>query len=361
MVSASPLFAGSNQPARRGLDIRDVMIDGGRVPVETRDMLATPFCVLVRFTRADIDVRRNVLVVAPLSGHFALLLRDLVIGLIPWFRVHITDWLNIRHVAINEGPFDLETNIATVLGMVKRLGSGLTVIALCQSGVPTVAAAAALATAERTQAPRRLVLMAAPINPLANPTGVVRLLRAHPLEWMEHTLIEAVSDEFAGRGRSVYPARLQLSALEVHLVRRILEGSELARKVIADDGCDPSRFPFLDAYTSIMDLDAQFFLENTKSLFHDCELQAGTLRYAGDAIEPQAIRHTDLMTIEGEWDDIVAPGQTSAAHDLCSSLPGHARRRLVVPRCGHFSLFHGERWRREILPEFLRFCGLLPA
>ena len=180
-VFAAPLFAGSDQPARRGFGIVDVFVECVRVPVVTRDVLATPFYALVEFARADINARRNLLVVSPLSGHFPILLRDLVIGLIPWFRVHVTDWINVRHVDIADGTFGLEQNIAGVLRMEQHLGTDLVVIALCQAGLPALAAAAALSAARVARAPAHLVLMAAPIDPLANPTRVVGLLRARSL------------------------------------------------------------------------------------------------------------------------------------------------------------------------------------
>jgi poly(3-hydroxybutyrate) depolymerase len=357
-VSTAPLFAGSDQPARRSFEIHEVFLNGERVPVATRDVPITPFCMLVELARSDTDVRRKLLVVPPLSGHFPILLRDLIVGLIPWFRVCVADWINVRHVDIAHGTFGLEANIATVIKLVQHLGSDLTVVALCQAGVPALAAAATLAAARDGRVPSHLVLIAAPIDPLANPTRVVRLLRSRTLSWMHRAFTEPVPDQFVGRGRQVYPARLQLSALELYLTRRFLEGSELIGKILADDGSDPSRFPFLDLYTSIMDLDARFFLENTKSLYHDCALRAGTLEFEGERIDPRAISKANLMTIEGEWDDIAAPGQTSAAHDLCASLSAGSRRRIQVPGCGHFSLFYGRRWRHEVLPKVLRFSGL---
>ena len=160
----------------------------------------------------------------------------------------------------------------------QHLPPGLTVVALCQGAVPALAAAAVLAASHDARAPKDLVLIAAPIDPLANPTRVVRLLRSHSLSWMEEALTEPVPNEFAGRGRHVYPARLQLFALQKYLARRFAECSELFRKVFADDGSDPDRFPFLDAYMSIMDLDARFFLDNTRSLYQDCDLRVGALR-----------------------------------------------------------------------------------
>ena len=300
-------------------------------------------------------VSRDLLLVAPLSGHFPVLLRDLVIGLIPWFRVYVTDWINARHVGIHSGFFGLEDNIACVLQMMTRLMPGSTVVALCQGGIPTLAAAAILAATRDAQAPENVVLIAAPVDPLANPTRIVKLLRERSLEWMERVLVTSIQDHFEGRGRLVYPAHVQLTALSTYMARRIFEGGEMLYKILNDDGSDPRLFPFLDAYTSIMDLDARLFIENTKSLYRDCDLREGTMRFDGELVDLRAIRHIRLLTIEGEWDDIAAPGQTSAAHDLCTMLPERARRRIVVPRCGHFSLFHGHRWRQDILPEVLAF------
>jgi len=192
--------------------------------------------------------------------------------------------------------------------------------------------------------------MAAPIDPLANPTRVVELLRSRPLSWFEDNLIATVSEEYAGSGRPVYPAHRHLIPLWLYLARHLSEGGELAAKVMFDDGSNPGRFPFLDLYTSIMDLDAKFFLENTKSVFHECLLRKMALSFQGEHADLRAIRTTALLTIEGEHDDIAAPGQTSAAHALCSSLSASFRGRLIVPGSGHFSLFHGDTWRRDVLP-----------
>lgn len=358
----APLFAGSNQPARRGLDIHSVAVAGEDRAVTTRAIHVDPFCVLTECAVSGDGIRRNALLVAPLSGHFPVLLRDVVVGLLPWFRVHITDWVNVRHVPAAHGSFDLGSNIAAALDAMRRLAPDLTVIAVCQAGVPALAAAAILAAGAGADAdalaPARLVLIGAPIDPLANPTRLVRLLRAQTLDDMERTLTDVVSHPYAGFGRRVYPAWLQLSALESYLTRNVCEGGELCGKLFADDGSDPVRFPFLDAFTSIMDLDASYFLENTRSLYHDRDICEGRLRFAGSLVDPGAIRRARLMTIEGEWDDIAAPGQTRAAHQLCTSVANASRHHLVVPRCGHLSLIHGQRWRRDVLPEVLRFAGI---
>ena len=356
-MSGDPIFAGPNQPARRSFDILDVTIDGEQVPVSTRDVLSMPFCVMVEFARTDTDVSREILVVAPLSGQFPIMLRDFVIGLIPWFRVYVTDWINVRHVGIEQGLFGLDTNIEHVLQMITRLKPGSTVVAVCQAGVPALAAAAVLAAAHGRQAPDTVVLIAAPIDPLANPTRVVHLLRAQSLTWMQHVLTATVPQHFEGRGRRVYPADVQLLALRAYLARRIGEGGQMLDKILHDDGSDPYRFPFLDLYMSIMDLDGRYFLENTRSLYQDYDIKEGTMRFQGALVDLRAIRQSQLLTIEGEWDDIVAPGQTSAAHQLCTELPEGCHQSIVIPKCGHFSLFHGDMYRQKVLPEIVAFAG----
>jgi poly(3-hydroxybutyrate) depolymerase len=203
--------------------------------------------------------------------------------------------------------------------------------------------------------PSGLVLIATPVDPLANPTRVVHLLRQHPISWFERNSLGEVHDRYEGRGRQVYPAERQLWALATYLARGIAESGELAQKVWADDGLDPSRFPFLDLYTSIMDIDAQVFLDTIRIMYQERSLCTGGLRCGRTRIEPRTINRTALMSVEGAWDDIAAPGQTSAVHALCTQLVEEQRCRLVVPRCGHFSLFHGERWRLEVQPAIEKF------
>ncbi len=352
----SPLFAGGNQPARRDFGITHVIVENAPVPVLAHETMATPFCTLIEFVAADICPQADLLVVAPLSGHFPILFRDLVIDLLPFFRVHVTDWINVRHVAADCGPFGLDANISCVVDIVRRLAPGLTVTGICQGGVAALAATALLAQHDDSRTPASLILMAAPIDPLANPTRVVELLRSRPLCWFEEHLIGEVSEEYPGNGRRVYPAPRHLIPLWLYLAKHLSQGGELSAKVLFDDGSDPGQFPFLDLYTSIMDLDAKFFLENTKSVFHECLLRNMALSFQGERADLRAIRNTTLLTIEGERDDIAAPGQTSAAHALCSSLSERFRGQLIVPGSGHFSLFYGDTWRREVLPAIREFC-----
>ena len=348
-------FAGAAQPARRALGIRTLGRDGAAAPVLTSDTAATAFCTLVSLRLADARTRPPVLVVAPLSGHFALGLRDLVIGLLPDFAVHVTDWTNVRHVGLQAGSFGYDDNVETVAGMLRRIGPGASVIGVCQGGVPALAAASLMAADADPSRPEALALAGAPIDALANPTRVVRLIRAHAPDWYRRTVIRRVPGQYAGRGRAVYPADLQAGALSGYFARRMMEGGEIRRKLLADDGADPVRYPFLHLYTSVMDLDAPLFVENLERVFLRPELALGTLICGGRPVEPAALASTPLLTLEGAEDDIAAPGQTAAALGLCGTRPAAARQATVVRGCGHFGLFHGRSFRETVLPELRRF------
>lgn len=351
------LYAGADQPARLSLEIDSIEHQGELVPILSQDVLQMPFCALTRLARSDSTHLPKVLVVAPLSGHFPILLRDLVIGLLPTFHVFITDWVNARHVALDQGPFDLEKNVAYLVEMIGHLGPGLNVIALCQAALPALVATAHLSVASEPAAPRTLVLMAAPVDPSANPTRVVRLIQARSLSWYDRNVITRVSPPYWGQDRLVYPGSMQLLGLWAHLARHIGERGELLGKMFHDDGNDPLRFPFLDLYSTLMDLPAEVFLDTIRHIYQERSAWKGKLTACGRQVDFAAIRSTALMTVEGEDDDIAAPGQTQRAHDLCPAVPIDARRHLLVPDCGHFSLFHGDIWRTRVLPEVQAFIS----
>jgi poly(3-hydroxybutyrate) depolymerase len=349
------LYAGANQPARLSLEIETIKLQGEAVPINSQDILQMPFCAVTRFARADRTHLPKVLVVAPLSSHFPILLRDLVLGLLPSFQVYLTDWVNARHVPVEHGSFELDENISYVIEAMRALAPKFNVVALCQAGVPALVATASLSANDQACAPRCLVLMAAPIDPAANPTRVSRLIRSRTLSWYERNVISKVAPPDVGQGRLVYPGSMQLMGLWAYLARHFREGGELFGKALSDDGADPVRFPFLDLYSAVMDLPAEVFLDIMRHVYLERALVSGHLRTRNGKVALKSIRATALMTVEGEYDDIAAPGQTQRAHDLCSSIPAGARRRLVVPGCGHFSLFHGETWRTVVLPQVRTF------
>jgi poly(3-hydroxybutyrate) depolymerase len=351
------LYAGADQPARLSLEIDAIRDQGETLPVVSQDVLQMPFCAVTRIARLDGTHLPKVLIVAPLSSHFPILLRDLVLGLLPSFQVYITDWVNARHVRVEYGRFDLDENTSYIIEAMRVLAPELNVIALCQAGVPALVATAHHSHTDQGCAPDNLVLIAAPIDPAANPTRVTRLIPARTLSWYERNVVTEITSSDAGKGRLVYPGSMQLLGLWAYLARHLREGGELLGKVLTDDGADPVRFPFLDLYSAVMDLPAEVFLDIMRHVYQERTLVRGRLRARNQAVVLQSIRATALMTVEGEYDDIAAPGQTQRAHDLCPSVPAEARRRLVVPACGHFSLFHGETWRTRVLPEVRAFIG----
>jgi poly(3-hydroxybutyrate) depolymerase len=343
-----------HSPARQPFGIEKLRVGPETVHVTQSDPLTLPFSVLTTFSHPAAGERR-ILVVAPLAGGFPVLLRDLVVGLLRHGTVSVTDWLDCRYVPADEGRFGLEDNIRSVMTMMRMLGPGLHVVALCQGVVSALAAAAVLSAGSPDEAPRSLVLIGGPVDPLANPTRAVRAARARSLRWFQNNVIEAVPPGFPGEGRLVYPAALQRITFSAYLVRHLAMRSELYWKLQRDDGEDPVRFPFLELCFRMMDLPAQYFLDNIGEVYHRQSLLTGSLQVDGEPVTLPSIRYTALMTVEGQYDDIAAPGQTRAAHGACSSVPDERRSHLLVPGCGHFSLFHGDIWRRTVLPGIVSF------
>lgn len=341
--------------ARRSFDITYTLVGSTFVPVRQQDRIVLSHGVLATFSRLPSKGRR-VLVVAPLAGGFPVLLRDMVVGLLQYSdQVGITDWADVRYVSSTRGRFGFGDNVAHVVSMIREFGPDLHVIGVCQGVVPALLATAMLSIEEPDVAPMSLVLMGGPVDPFANPTRVVHLLNAHSAAWFEKHALFTVNGCFPGAGRLVYPRSLQLSTLNGYITRHMQSGDELFWKFIQDDGEDPWRFPFWSLVYALMDLPGEFFIENIVTIFQNNSLSGGSLRLDGHRIDLRAVDRTALMTVEGEVDDIAAPGQTSAAHALCKSVAPGARRHLPVPCTGHFSLFHGRTWRTRILPAVIDF------
>jgi poly(3-hydroxybutyrate) depolymerase len=349
-------FVPRNEPAQRAFRITTIGEGPHRVEVHKSDLAKWPFCTLSEFA-GDRSGNNRILLVAPLSGHFAFILREMVLGLVRNANVSVTDWRNARFVPLSAGEFGFEENITTIARSIKTLGPGTHVIAVCQGAVPALAATALIAELQPDFAPRSLILVGGPVDPLANPTRVVQLLREAPLQWFEHNVLDRVGPSFPAARRMVYPARHQLSALVAYFYRHWSSGGELFEQVLADDGIDPANVPFFDLFTSLMDLPAKFFLENIQKVFQNRDIWTGQLEWRSHAVDFSAIRRTALMTIEGVEDDIAAIGQTRAAHQLCPNIPGPMRRTLAIDGAGHFSLFHGRTWREKVLPEVTAFIA----
>jgi poly(3-hydroxybutyrate) depolymerase len=337
--------------------IRSVAIDGAEVPVREEVAASTPFCDLLHFRKEGEREEPVVLVVAPLSGHFSTLLRGTVATLLPDHDVYLTDWINARNVPICHGRFELDDFVDLVNHFIRRLGPRIHVIAVCQPSVPVIAAVSLLAAAGDPCQPASMVLMGGPIDTRANPTEVNRFAESHPLDWFERMVISTVPPRYPGAFRRVYPGFLQLAGfLSMNLERHVTAHWDMFRQLVKGDGESATATrAFYEEYTSVMDLPADFYLQTLQRVFHEHQLPRGLLQIRGTRVEPAAIEHTALMTVEGERDDICAVGQTVAAHDLCTGIPPAKKTHHLQLKVGHFGVFHGRRWQTETYPKVKAF------
>lgn len=339
------------------LEITETAANGRRRAVEDRLLLARPHWLLRHFAQGGRARRPRILVVAPLSGHFGWLMRDCVLGLLPGHDVTLLEWRDARDVPASAGRLGLDSCVAAVMEALRALGTGVTVLGVSQAPVPILAASALMAAQGEPERPRALVLMGGFIDTRANPTPVERMTARLPGGWFTRTVAATVPEGEPGAGRRVYPGALHGQALKRYLHRHLSQGGELRAKVTEDDGADTARFPFLQLYSTLMDLPAEFAEDNARKVFAEAHLPRGQLACLGRLVEPAALADTALMTVEGGADDSSGRGHTHAAHDLCPAIPERARRRLTVPGLGHFGLFHGVGWRTSVLPEARAFIA----
>jgi len=332
-------------------------IDGATVAVEPVTVLSKPFCNLIHFKRAADRTDPTVLVVAPMSGHYATLLRGTVEALLPEHDVYITDWLDVRRIPLARGKFDLDEYIAYVMDFIRHLGPNVHVIAVCQPVVPVMAAVSVMAANDDPMQPSSMILMGGPIDTTAAPTVVTELAENKPLSWFEHKVIQTVPVYYPGGLRRVYPGFIQLTGfMSMNLDRHVGEHVKLFQHMVIGDGDSAEQHrKFYDEYLSVMDLPADFYLQTISTVFQEHKLPRGTMKWRGEKVDPGAIRHTALMTVEGELDDISAPGQTIAAHRLCSGLPSEKHFDHFQKAVGHYGIFNGRRWREQILPRIAGF------
>jgi polyhydroxyalkanoate depolymerase len=326
----------------------------GNRDVEVREEAAhvTPFGTLLHFKK-DMDAEQpRVMVVAPLSGHFATLLRGTVKTMLPEHDVYITDWHNMRDVPRKHGAFGFDEYVAHLIEFLEAIGEGAHVVAVCQPCVAVLAAVAVMAQGDHPAQPRSMTLMAGPIDARVNPTKVNELANSKSIDWFEQNLIARVPFRYPGAFRKVYPGFVQLAAfMSMNIDRHVKAHKELYDNIRQGE-LEKARITkeFYDEYFAVLDLSAEFYLETVQRVFQQHELPAGTMKFRGELIEPKAIRRTALLTVEGERDDICAVGQTSAAHDLCSSLRPYRKRHHMQAGVGHYGVFSGTRWEKQIYP-----------
>jgi polyhydroxyalkanoate depolymerase len=337
--------------------IESTIVNGKSVPVTEEVVARTPFCSLLRFKKDTAVEQPRVLLVAPMSGHFATLLRGTVTTLVADHDVYITDWENARNVSLLDGQFDLDDFVDHIIEFLHVLGPGAHVVAVCQPAVPVFVAASLMAQDQDPMQPHSMTLMGGPMDTRCNPTQVNLLATTRPHEWFERNVIGLVPMRYPGAFRRVYPGFLQLAGfMTMNLDRHVNAHVDLFHHLVKGDGeSAESTRKFYDEYMSVMDLPAEFYLQTIREVFQEHALPLGKFVSRGRAVEPTAIEKTALLTIEGENDDICAVGQTSAAHELVSALPGRKKRHHLQPGVGHYGVFNGRRWNNEIYPVLKNF------
>lgn len=349
-----------------GLD--ETVVDGETVRVEEEIVYRKPFCQL-KYFRRDLSVLEKrptdprVLVVAPLSGHYATLLRGTVEAMLPEHEVFITDWRDARAVPVQDGRFDLNDYIDYVMDFLRLLGPNTHVLAVCQPGPAVLAATALLAEADDPCQPATLTIMGSPIDPRKSPTVPNELATNKPLSWFERNVVMPVPLPHPGFMRRVYPGFLQLTGfMTMNLDRHIDAHKRMFDSLVKGDGdSERAHREFYDEYLSVLDMPAEYYLQTLKVVFQEFHLPLGKMMHRGRLVDPSKIRKTALLTVEGEKDDISGIGQTQAAHDLCTNIPESKQMDYIQPGIGHYGVFNGSRWREEIQPRVAAFIRKFPV
>src|ERR1700691_4898064 len=332
--------------------IRSVNVGNREVEVHEEAAYRTPFGTLLHFKKDVAAVQPRVLLVAPLSGHFATLLRATVRTMLPEHDVYITDWHNARDVPLTAGRCGVDEYTDHIIKFLETMGQGSHVLAVCQPCVAVLAAAAVMAQAGHPAQPRSMTLMAGPIDTRVNPTKVNELAKKRTMDWFERTLTASVPLRYPGAFRRVYPGFVQLVAfMSMNIERHVKAHKELYEN-LANGELEKAAVTkaFYDEYFAVLDLSADFYLETVQLIFQDHALPLGKLEWHGQKVDPSAIRKTMLLTVEGERDDICAVGQTVAAHDLCTKLRPYLKRHHMQAGVGHYGVFSGKRWENQIYP-----------
>ena len=343
--------------------IETTTVDSRDVPVTEEVALARPFCRLLHFRRGltNGQAKRNndptVLVVAPLSGHHATLLRDTVRALLPDHDVYITEWVDARLVPLAQGPFHLDDYVGYITEFVQLLGADVHLISVCQPTVPVLAAVSLMASAKDPALPKSMTMMGGPIDTRRNPTQVNALAARKPINWFENNVIFKVPPSHPGYLRRVYPGFLQHAGfVAMNPDRHLNSHWDYYLDLVKGDLDDvEGHRRFYDEYNAVIDLPAEYYLDTIRIVFQEHRLPQGTWEVRGSRVAPQNIRTVALFTIEGELDDISGSGQTQAAHDLCTSIPTSKQRHLTAQGVGHYGIFSGRRWREMIYPEIRDF------
>jgi poly(3-hydroxybutyrate) depolymerase len=363
MAAAAELFERTTRRYGKPVfGLEKTTVDWTSVEVAEKTVWSRPFCNLIRFER-DLPAKRKadpkLLIVAPMSGHYATLLRGTVEAMLPHADVHITDWVDARMVPLADGRFDLDDYIDYVVDMLHTLGPDTHVMAVCQPSVPVLAAVALMESEGDPFVPATMTLMGGPIDTRRNPTAVNVLAAEKGIDWFRDNVIMQAPWPEPGFGRDVYPGFLQLSGfMSMNLDRHITAHKDFFLHLVKHDGDSAEKHRgFYDEYLAVMDLTAEFYLQTVDTVFVRHALPRGEMMHRGTRIDPSAIRNVALLTVEGENDDISGLGQTKAAHDLCLNIPAEKHAHYMQPAVGHYGVFNGSRFRSEIVPRIVDFMA----
>lgn len=354
MASALKVFAHAYAPrGKPEWRIDTSYVGGEEFPVHQQVVQAKPFCELRNFRREGLPSDApKLLIVAPMSGHYATLLRGTVARMVENQDVYITDWADAKMVPTQAGPFDLDDYIDYVIDFLTFLGPNTHVIAVCQPSVPAYAATAIMGAENHPCRPASLTMMGGPIDTRASPTSVNDVATERPMDWFRNNVIATVPMVYPGGGRQVYPGFLQLSGfIAMNLGSHLQSHYQYFQHLIEgdDDGAAPHE-AFYDEYLSVCDLTAEFYLQTVEHVFKEHSLPKGTLMHRAKLVDLAGIKDTALLAIEGERDDISGIGQTKAALDLANALPDAKKQYHLAPNVGHYGIFNGSKWRLKIAP-----------
>jgi poly(3-hydroxybutyrate) depolymerase len=346
--------------------LNEIHVDGAAYPVLQDIVWTKPFCNLLRFVRPNFPNGVNqpkLLIVAPMSGHYATLLRGTVETFLPYFDVYITDWADARMVPLAVGSFDLDDYIDCLREMLVHLGPGVHAIAVCQPAPPLLAAVALMEADGDPAAPASMTLMGGPVDTRRSPTEVNKLAEKRGVEWFRRNCLHTVPFPYPGFGREVYPGFLQLSGfMAMNLDRHVTAHLDMFKHLVAGDGDSAEKHrEFYDEYLAVMDLAAEYYMQTVETVFVRHALPKGEMTHRGQLVDLKAIRNSGLLTVEGEKDDISGVGQTYAANELCVNIPEARKQYYLAEGVGHYGVFNGSRFRKLIAPRIRQFIAGIEA
>ena len=353
LASALEVFAHAAAPrGKPAFGFSETTVDGKRVVVSEEIALQLPFGQLKHFRREGVEGQPRLLIVAPMSGHFATLLRGTVERMLPGHDVYITDWRDARQVPTDAGRFDLDDYIDYLIRFMEHIGPGAHMLAVCQPSVPCYAAAALMSADKHPARPKTLTMMGGPIDTREAPTAVNTLATQRPHSWFQQNVIATVPFSYPGAGRQVYPGFLQLAGfMTMNLGNHMMSHFEMFKHLVRGDGDSADQTKdFYDEYRSVCDMTAEFYLQTIDVVFQRHALPMGTMMHRDKPVDPRAITDIAILAIEGERDDISGVGQTKAALTISSKLPASMKQYHLAKKVGHYGIFNGSRWRDQIAP-----------